>query len=304
VRYQLRYAPTRLGHYTYRGGFCKSLWLNSAGLRNGGLLVSFTAMQKSCLFVLLSLVCCSATLLAQSKAPPKGKRVAVTKPEPATGRSQNPIGDAEALFTRGDDPAKDLQGLTILEQAVTADGKNYDLLWRAARAAYYVGDFGVANEKLKYFDQGIAYAQRAIALQAESVEGHFWLAANYGGKAQLVGKLKALSTVKKIRAEMETVVKLNDAYENGNAYLALGEIDRELPGMMGGNKKRAQSYFEQGLKIAPHNLDLKVALAKAHQDASRKNEAKRLLEEVVQATPTTRIQREAQDEAKQLLSKF
>lgn len=262
-------------------------------------------MQKSCcLFVVLSFFLCTFPLFAQSKTPAKGKRAAVTKPEPTVAISQNPLADADVLFTRGDDPAKDLQGLLILEKAVLGDGKSYDLLWRAARAAYYVGDFGVTNDKLKYFEQGIGYAQRAVALQPDSVEAHFWLAANYGGKAQLVGALKALSTVKKIRAEMEIVVKLKDSYENGNAYLALGEIDRELPGLMGGNKKRGLSYFEQGLKVAPNNLDLKVALSKAYKEADRKDEAKRLLQEVVQAQPTTRIQREAQDEAKQLLSKF
>ncbi len=240
--------------------------------------------------------------VAQSPAKSSGKG-ANLKPAVTAPISKDPMGDADRLFSRGDAPAQDQQAYAILESALTADGKNYDLLWRAARSAYYVGDFGVEADKLKHFDKGIALAQRAIILQPNSVEGHFWLAANYGGKAQLVGALKALSTVKKIRNEMQLVVKLNDAYENGNAYLALGEIDRELPGVMGGNKKRALGFYEQGLKVAPENLDLKVALSKAYQDAGRKDDAKRLLEEVIKATPTTRIQREAQEEAKQLLTK-
>ena len=193
---------------------------------------------------------------------------------------------------------------------MTTDGKNYDLLWRAARAAYYIGDFGPKEGRVKHYEKGIALSQRAIKLQPNSVDGHFWLAANYGGKAdsvsdraQILGDLKALSIVKKIRAGMQTVVKMNEAYENGNAYLALGEIDRELPSVMGGNKKRAITQYEQGLKVAPENLDLKVALSKAYKDAGRKDEARRLLEEVLKATPTTRIQRDAQDEAKQLLNK-
>ncbi|HEX4949134.1 MAG TPA: TRAP transporter TatT component family protein [Blastocatellia bacterium] len=240
--------------------------------------------------------------MAQSSAKPSSKG-ASPKTVAAVPLSKDPIGDADRLFSRGDVPAQDQQAMAILESALTTDGKNYELLWRAARATYYVGDFGAEADKLKHFDKGIALAQRAVALQPNSVEGHFWLAANYGGKAQLVGALKALSTVKKIRAEMQTVVKLNDAYENGNAYLALGEIDRELPGIMGGNKKRAITFYEQGLKVAPENLDLKVALSKAYKDAGRKDDARRLLEEVVKAQPTTRIQRDAQEEAKQLLNK-
>ena len=239
--------------------------------------------------------------VAQSPAKPSGKG-ANLKPAITAPISKDPVGDADRLFSRGDTPTQDQQAYTILESALASDGKNYDLLWRVARSAYYVGDFGVEADKIKYFDKGIAFAQRAIIFQPTSVEGHFWLAANYGGKAQLVGALKALSTVKKIRNEMQIVVKLNDAYENGNAYLALGEIDRELPSVMGGNKKRAMGLYEQGLKVAPENLDLKVALSKAYQDAGRKDDARRLLEEVLKAQPSTRIQREAQEEAKQLLN--
>ncbi len=257
-------------------------------------------MQKSFFAAIVLLLASFA--FAQNPAKPSGKS-AISKPLVTAPISKDPMGDADRLFSRGDTPAQDQQALAILGSALTADGKNYDLLWRAARSAYYVGDFGVEADKLKHFDKGIALAQRAIVLQPNSVEGHFWLAANYGGKAQLVGALKALSTVKKIRAEMQIVVKLNDAYENGNAYLALGEIDRELPGVMGGNKKRALGLYEQGLKVAPENLDLKVALSKAYKDAGRKDEARRLLEEVLKAQPTTRIQREAQEEARQLLTK-
>ncbi len=257
-------------------------------------------MQKS--FFAAIVLFLASLALAQSPAKTSGKG-ANLKPAISAPISKDPIGDADRLFSRGDTPTQDQQALAILESALATDGKNYDLLWRAARSAYYVGDFGLEADKLKHFDKGIALTQRAIILQPNSVEGHFWLAANYGGKAQLVGALKALSTVKKIRNEMQTVVKLNDAYENGNAYLALGEIDRELPGVMGGNKKRAIGLYEQGLKVAPENLDLKVALSKAYKDAGRKDEAKRLLEEVIKAQPTTRIQREAQEEAKQLLTK-
>lgn len=258
-------------------------------------------MQKL-FFVFATMLLLFLPVAAQSQSPATNKG-ANLKPTLAVPPSKDPLGEADRLFSRGDNTAQDQQAFAILERALATDGKNYDLLWRAARAAYYVGDFGEQAEKLKFFEKGITLAQRAILLQPNSVEGHFWLAANYGGKAQLVGALKALSTVKKIRKEMQTVVTLNDAYENGNAYLALGEIDRELPGVMGGNKKRAVSLFEQGLKVAPENLDLKVALSKAYKDAGRKDEARRLLEEVIKAQPTTRIQREAQEEARQLLSK-
>ena len=263
-------------------------------------------MRKLTLILLGIVFICGLSLAttAQSKAKAVGTAPnGNVKPTGSASASKDPIGDADRLLTRGDDPVKDRQALTMLESALPTNSNNYDFVWRAARAFYYVGDFGEKPEKMKYFEKGIIVALRAVALKPDAVEGHFWLAANYGGKAELVGSLKALSTVKKIRNEMLIVLKLDASYEMGNAYLALGEIDRELPAIAGGDKKRAISYFQEGIKIAPDNLDTKVSLAKAYTDAKRHDDAHRLLEEVIKAQPTTRIQRAAQDEAKQLLNK-
>ena len=67
------------------------------------------------------------------------------------------------------------------------------------------------------------------------------------------GMFKVLSLVKSVRKEMDSVIRIDAAHENGGAYVVLGKIDFELPGLMGGNKKRAIQEYEQGLKIAPAN---------------------------------------------------
>jgi hypothetical protein len=91
---------------------------------------------------------------------------------------------------------------------------------------------------------------------------HFWLGASYGGYSEVKGHVQRPGYVKKIRAEMETVLRLNGRYEEGRAYQALGELDRQLPRMMGGNVKRAIERLEEGMKIAPRNLEMKYVLAK------------------------------------------
>jgi hypothetical protein len=190
---------------------------------------------------------------------------------------------------------------------MAADGNNYQLLWRAARAYYFVGDDSHNKaEKVANFDKGVAAAQRAIALLPNAVEGHFWLGVNYGGQSEVKGVLNALTTVKKIRAEMETVLKLNAGYEDGSAYLALGRIDRELPRLLGGSPKRGLAYLEQGVRVAPKNLDLKLTLAEAYLDEGRKDEGRRLLQEIVN-TPVNPARakegRHIQERARQLLAK-
>ena len=225
----------------------------------------------------------------------------------AQTRPANPFQEADHLLTVGESLERDKQSLAVIERALTTDGNNYQWLWRAARAYYYVGDGSAKNEKNSYFQKGIDAGQRAVAALPNAVEGHFWLAANYGGASEQVGALKALQTVKKIRAEMETVLRLNDRYNDGGAYLALGEMDRQLPRIVGGNLKRAITRLEQGIKIAPQNLELKIALAEAYKEDGRKEDARRQLQEVANrpAGASANItERHARERAQRLLAKL
>jgi tetratricopeptide (TPR) repeat protein len=225
-------------------------------------------------------------------------------PTPSTNR--DPTAEADALFSYGEDAARDLQALATLTRALVTDAHNYQVLWRAARAYYQVGDDASDDEKQRYFERGIEMGQRAVAQQPAGVEGHFWLAANYGGLSEIQGIWQAFQMVKHVRTEMETALRLQPDYEDGSAYRALGEIARQLPGVLGGNLKRAIAYFEQGLRVAPQNMGLKLALAKAYLEADQREASQRLLAEILQMPvrpARLHADRRTQDKARQLLRK-
>jgi FimV-like protein len=247
--------------------------------------------MKSSIFSIFAACLLCASVFAQPKAN--------AAPAPA-----NPFQEADHLFTFGEDPERDKQSLAVVERALAGAGNDYQWLWRAARVYYYVGDDAGKSEKLRYFEKGMDAARRAIAQQPNAVEGHFWLGANYGGYSEQKGALKALTMVKKIRVEMETVLRLNDRYQDGAAYLALGEMDRQLPRLFGGNLNRAIQRLEQGMSVAPQNLEMKLALAQAYQEAGRKEDARRLFQEIVQKQVRTRADRDVQEKARRLLGKL
>src|SRR5207253_635583 len=99
------------------------------------------------------------------------------------------ISDVDRLFGYGADPARERQALQILERAVASDPANYELLWRAARSYYYVGDAASGKEKVVYFERGIDAGKRAVAQNSNRVEGHFWLGASLGGLCRAIGGL-------------------------------------------------------------------------------------------------------------------
>jgi tetratricopeptide (TPR) repeat protein len=234
----------------------------------------------------------------------------LTVAEPGTrstpSASADPAAAADALFSYGEDTARDLQALATLVRALVTDEHDYQLLWRAARAYYQVGNDASDEEKQRYFEHGIALGQRAVAQQPSGAAGHFWLAANYGGLSEIQGIWRALQMVKKVRSEMETALHLQPDYEDGNAYRALGEIARQLPGVLGGNLKRAITYFEQGLRVAPHNMALKFALARAYLEAGQREASQRLVTEILQMPvrpARAQADRHTQDKTRQLLRK-
>src|SRR5215470_12017221 len=248
----------------------------------------------------------TALLWLPLSAPSKSFAVDGQSSLPTPSTSTDPVAEADALFSYGEDTARDLQALATLTRALVTDAHNYQVLWRTARAYYQVGDDTSDSEKQRYFERGIEVGQRAVALQPAGVEGHFWLAANYGGLSEIRGIWQALQMVKHVRTEMETALRLQPDYENGNAYRALGEIARQLPGVLGGNLKRAIAYFEQGLRVAPQNMGLKLALAKAYLEAGQRQASQQLLAEILQMpvrSERTHADQRTQDKARQLLRK-
>src|SRR5215471_13679504 len=234
------------------------------------------------------------------------RTVSVHSQAQASPTGADPIAEADSLFAYGEDRARDRQALSIIERALETHADEYQLLWRAARVYYHVGDDAAAGEKQPYFERGIAAGQRAVALQPTGVEGHFWLGANYGGLSEVQGMIQALQMIKYVRAEMETALRLQASYEDGGAYLALGELDRQLPRLFGGSVKRAIAYLEQGLRVAPQNMAMRLALAQAYLDAGRRDDGHRQLLEILHMPvlpARARANRATQEKARQLLSK-
>jgi len=218
----------------------------------------------------------------------------------------DPIAEADGLFSYGEDMTHDRQARSIIERALETRVDEYQLLWRAARVYYHVGDDAEAGEKRHYFARGIAVGQRAVALQPTGVEGHFWLGANYGGLSEVQGIVQAFQMIKQVRAEMETALRLQASYEDGGAYLALGQLDRQLPRLLGGSVKHAMAYLEQGLRVAPQNMAMRLALAEAYLDAGRRDDGQRQLLEILHMPvlpARARANRATQEKARQLLNK-
>ena len=217
------------------------------------------------------------------------------------------IAAAEQFYNGREDLVKVRQGIVALKQAQAENEENYDLAWRLAKFNYYLGDHSPeSSEQEKAFHDGIAAGKLAVKLQDGKPDGHFWLGANYGGSAK-ISLLAGLSAFEDVKREMETVLKLDEGYQNGSAYLGLGRLYLEAPGLLGGDAPKAIEYLEKGLRLGPDNSLLRAYLAKAYVEAHRNEDARKQIDAVLAMKPTPGYEpehKEALDEVKKLQEKL
>jgi tetratricopeptide (TPR) repeat protein len=187
------------------------------------------------------------------------------------------------------------QAIVAVRQAQADDRANYDIAWRLAEFNYFLGSHSSdSSEKDKAFREGIEAGKLAVKLQDGKPEGHFWLGANYGGVAQ-ISMLAGFSDVADIKREMETVIKLDEKYQDGSAYMVLGQVYLESPTLLGGDTQKAISYLEKGLRLGPDNVLLHLHLAEAYAQAHRDADARKQIDALLAMKPAPGYEAEYND---------
>jgi len=205
------------------------------------------------------------------------------------------IAEADKLYEARDDIQRARVAVATLRQAVTADYGNFEAAWKLSRAAFFVGDHTDNDDEAKdMFKVGIDAGKSAVKLQPNKPEGHFWLGANYGGDAQQ-STLASLATVQDIKNEMETVLKMDEKFQGGAAYLGLGQLYLQAPKVLGGDTEKAVENLKKGLAISPTNSLMKYYLAEAYESQNKDAEAKKLIDEILAMQPDPQYVAEHKD---------
>ena len=214
------------------------------------------------------------------------------------------ITNADQLYGQREDLTQLRRGIVSLRQALVKDPGSYDAAWKLSKFNYYLATHTEdPTERDNAFQDGIAAGKTAVQLQNEKPDGHFWLGANYGGAAE-ESAIQGLATVKDIRSEMETVLRLDEGYQNGSAYMVLGLVYLNAPSLIGGDPKKAVEELEKGLRFGEPNAFLHLHLAEAYIKVGRHDDARKELKKILSMTPDPNYlpeYKEASTEAQKLL---
>jgi tetratricopeptide (TPR) repeat protein len=152
------------------------------------------------------------------------------------------------------DMATAQDALAKYREAVVKAEDKFEVFWKLSRIFYYIGkNTESKKEKQVIFGQGIYYAKRAVALDPEKPDGHFWLGVNYGVYGEAKGVLKSLSLVKPIKEAMNKVIELDRGYEDGGPDRVLGRVYFKVPGFAGGSKKKSLEHLLKSKELAPND---------------------------------------------------
>ena len=110
-----------------------------------------------------------------------------------------------------------------------------------------------------------------------------------------------------IRTEMETVLKLDEGFQHGSAYMVLGQLYLQAPRILGGDHHKAVEYLEKGLRFGKNNGLLRLRLAEAYHAVDRDADARQQIDALLTLTPVPDYAPEQQgavEQAKKLLEKL
>ncbi|MGQ0505362.1 MAG: tetratricopeptide repeat protein [Myxococcaceae bacterium] len=177
--------------------------------------------------------------------------------------SEIPLADLDALYERRDQPGVIKELDTKLSAALKKSPTDFALLWRSARAHFWIAD-GANDDRLKKSEgkQSWDLGEKAIRANPNAVEGHYWASAGLGSYSQAVGVLTALTQGLEgtFNEKVDRAIKLNPDYDHGGPLLTKGRYHFELPWPKRDFTK-AQEYFAQVEKAHPENLRKKLFLA-------------------------------------------
>jgi tetratricopeptide (TPR) repeat protein len=189
--------------------------------------------------------------------------------------------------------------------SANAGAEGFEASWKLARGDYWLGGHVPQSESRATYEEGIAAGRRAIALQPNRPEGHFWVAANMGAMAESFGLRQGIKYRKPVKEALETVLRLDPAFMQGSADRALGRWYFKVPGMFGGSDKQSEAHLRASLKFNPTSTASHFFLAELFLDNGRKAEARTELQAVIDAPldpEWTPEDREFKEKAKKALA--
>jgi tetratricopeptide (TPR) repeat protein len=193
------------------------------------------------------------------------------------------VGRADELYRQRAQPGAVRESVMVLSGSRKA-AERFEVQWRLARALFFLGqEAKLPADKRQLHAAGIGAGERAVALNDERVEGHFWVGVNLALFAASSRGLRGVRAVGWARKELRLAAKINERYHDAGPLRVLARLDHKAPLLLGGSRRRSREYFERAIEVAPSNTVTLIYAAEFFIDRGEVDRARSLLEKIITA---------------------
>jgi tetratricopeptide (TPR) repeat protein len=195
--------------------------------------------------------------------------------------AQSVVERARALVARyHEDAAAIDRARDALETALQRD-RQVETMVMLSYVHFLYGDVRAttADDKLAAYDRGREIGRRAVELAPRSHDAHVWYAINTGRWGQTKGIMRSLFLLPTVREEIDIILTLDPRSVRGHSLA--GNVMLELPGVVGGDRAKAEEHFRKALATDPRFTVARVDLARALIAGGRYDDARRELQRVI-----------------------
>ncbi len=193
------------------------------------------------------------------------------------------VGRADELYRQRARPGIIRESVMVLSGA-RGGNERYEVQWRLSRAMFFLGqEADSKGARRQLHAAGINAGERAIALNRERVEGHFWAGVNLALFAESRGGIRGARAMMWARSELKLAAKLNENYHDAGPLRVLGRLEHKAPKLLGGSRNRSRQCFDRALSIAPANSVTRLYAAELAVDEGDRDRAESLLKQIIES---------------------
>ncbi|MCX5868823.1 MAG: TRAP transporter TatT component family protein [Proteobacteria bacterium] len=207
---------------------------------------------------------------------------------PATAENQAGLNElkqkADAFWSDRGDLNKALEAINTYQEVLKQKPDDIQAAVRIAYGYWWLGKNSTEEKaKMTWHDKGVAAAKLAIQINDREPGAHYWLAVNWAEYGKAKGIIKSIFLIKPIRQELAKVRELDEKYLKGGFYRVNGKVYCEVPGLLGGDRKKCYEYYKKAIEIAPDHLVNHLFLAEAYLEDKDREKAREQVDFILNA---------------------
>ena len=188
-----------------------------------------------------------------------------------------------------EDPTRIDRARDLLEAAVAKGANDLPTLLTLTRAWFLYGEerAQTPEARIAAYERARDLAKRATELAPKDADAHLWYAITLGSWSHAKGLLHSALALRNLRKEVDVVLQLDP--QNIEAHIMAGSIDRELPVLLGGDRRESEEHFKTAQRLDPRLTGVRIELAQLYVNMGRYGEARQQLQSVLnEKNPTDR----------------